>query len=280
MDPSSPSEFSGMTWIPDALVPYMPLVVGTALALLIFVIGWVASKWGYRLALQLMHRRKIDESLARFLSSLVQYLILAAAVITALAKVGLETTSLVALLGSAGIAVGLALQGNLAHFASGVMVLLFRPLTIGDYVTLDGHEGFVEDIGLFATTIRTLDNDVIILGNGAVTGGAIINHSKLGKRRGRIAVGVAYGTKIEDVMPVLERAARKSSRVLKEPAPYIAFVELGASSLDFQVMPWCKPEDYIPMLHEVRVAVYEELNAAGIEIPFSQIVVHNASAQE
>ena len=273
-DPAS--GFASDLPVPDVLKPWMPLIIGVASAILIFVIGWIVSRWAAKLTRRLLERREVDSGLSGFLASLAQYLVLGMTLIAALETVGVGTTSLVAVLGSAGIAIGLALQGNLSHFASGVMLLFFRPIKVGDFVTVGGQTGTVEEIGLFATRLHALSNEAIFVANGAVTGGVITNYSANGTRRGAVEVGVAYGADIAEVVKVLEKAARKPSMVLEDPGPTIAFVGLGASSLDFKVMTWCDSPAYLDMLHELRTAVYDELNAAGIEIPFSQIVVHQA----
>lgn len=143
-------------------------------------VGWVASKWAHRLLLKVCLRRKIDEALARFAASIVRYLVLAAAVIAALGKVGIESTSFIAILGAAGLAVGFALQGSLSNFASGVLMLLIRPVDIGQRVTVAGHTGVIEEIGLFATTLSTPDNETIITPNAKITDGSIINYAKIG----------------------------------------------------------------------------------------------------
>lgn len=261
---------------PEALQPYTGLIVGVAMALAIFVIGWIASKWAFRIALKLLRRRNVDEALARFLSGIAQYTVLAATVITALGKVGVETASLVALLATAGLAIGLALQGSLGHFASGVLLLLFRPFTIGDRVTAAGSQGKVEDIGLFATTMSTPSNETIIVPNGTITGDTIVNHTVRGTMRGDISIGVAYGTDLNEAMRIMIAACERVDSVLEDPAPATVFTGFGASSLDFSVRPWATSDDYLGMLHEVRLALNEDLEAAGIEIPFNQIVVHQA----
>ena len=263
--------------VPEAIQPYMPMIVGSVTAIVIFIVGIIVAGWVSGFTARTLRRRKLDESLIGFLSSLVRWLVLAAAVIAALERVGLQTTSLVALLGSAGIAIGLALQGNLAHFASGVMILLFRPFKVSDYVEAGGKEGSVTNIGLFTTTLLTLDNETVIVPNGAATSGVMINYTTSGSRRAHIEVGVAYGSKVPEVIAVLQKATARCELALKEPAPVIAFIGLGASSLDFVVLAHCAPPTYNDMLHQVRTAVYEDLEAAGIEIPFAQIVVHQAS---
>jgi small conductance mechanosensitive channel len=254
----------------------MPLIIGLVTALLIFVVGWILSKWIYKLAARVMHRRHLDESLVRFLASLAQYSVLAATVITALAQVGVETTSLIALLGAAGLAVGLALQGSLSHFASGVMLLVFRPFTIGDYVEAGGKTGTIEEIGLFATTLTTPDNHRVTIPNTSVTNNPITSFTMLGKRRATIDVGVAYGADIDRTTSLLVEAASASGLVLADPEPAAVFVNFGASSLDFSVRVWANNADFGPVQHVTRKAIYDRLNAAGIEIPFNQIVVHQA----
>ncbi|MEM7048315.1 MAG: mechanosensitive ion channel domain-containing protein [Acidobacteriota bacterium] len=260
--------------VPEQFSQYMPLVVQIATALAIFIVGWIASKWARALAMRVMRKSNVDEALARFLGAIVQYAVLAAAVITSLAKVGVETTSLVALLASAGLAVGLALQGTLGHFASGVMVLFFRPFDLGHRITAGGHTGAVNDIGLFATTLVTPDNEKIIIPNGEITGGSIVNFSERGKLRANISIGVAYGTDVDRAMAVMIRACQSCDKVLDDPAPSVAFDGFGASSLDFLVRPWSLPDDFPGMHHQVRLALNRELEAAGIEIPFDQMVLH------
>jgi small conductance mechanosensitive channel len=261
---------------PEQLQPYAPLIVGVATALAIFVIGWIAAKWVYAICLRIARRSEMDEALARFLSAIAQYAVLAIAVIAALSKVGVQTTSLVALLGAAGLAVGLALQGNLGNFAAGVMILFFRPFTLDDKVTVADKTGKVRDIGLFATTLITPGNDKIIVPNGTITAEPIINHTSEGTLRGGIAVGVGYGTDVEAAMRVMIAACESVPAVLADPAPSVNFSGFGASSVDFEVRPWATSDDYLGMLHDVRIALYDKLNEADIEIPFDQIVVHQA----
>ncbi len=249
-------------------------------AIVIFAVGWVISKRAYAYVLGLSQKRSKDPMLGRFLASLAQWGVIAAAGISALGRVGVETTSLVALLASAGLAVGLALKDNLANFASGVMILIFRPLSIGDTVVAAGCTGTVTDIGLFASTLVTPENHTIILPNSAVTGGPLTNFTRLGTRRGTVEVGVAYGSDLQAVRAVLLEAATGADQVLADPAPAVVFGNLGASSLDFKVQVWADADHYMPMLDQVRSRVYDGLNAAGIDIPFAQIVVHQAAPVE
>jgi len=260
----------------SSYIPSLTTIRSVAIAIVIFAAGWLLSKWVHRLMLKAMRLRKLDEALVRFLAGILQYTVLAAALIAALGSVGVQTTSLVAIFASAGLAVGLALQGSLANFASGVMILLFRPFIIDDRVEISGHDGFVKDVGLFATTLVTLDNHVIIIPNSEITGSSIVNYTRKGVIRGCVDVGVAYGSDVAQAIAVLEKAAASVALTLDDPAPAIHFDGLGASSLDFKVFAWCQAIDLIPMTHQLRTAVYNALAEADIEIPFTQVVVHKA----
>lgn len=262
--------------LPEYLTPYIPILMNVIYAIVIFIVGWIASKWIQRITRKVLLKQSIAESLAKFLSSIAKYVVLAATLIIALGAVGIETTSLVAILASAGLAVGLALQGSLANFAAGVMILFFRPFDLGDKITSAGHTGKVADIGLFATTLKTADNEKVIIPNSSITSDSITNHTTLGTLRGSIEVGVAYGVDIQQTIEVMAEACKRVPLVLEDPGPGIAFVSFGASSLDFVVRPWATTGDYLQMLHDVRIALYDALNNAGIDIPFNQIVVHEA----
>jgi len=263
-------------FVAEVLQPWMPLITGIVYALIIFAVGWMVAGWAQSMLGKSLRRAKVDEALVRFLSSVGRYLVLAFALIAALGEVGVETTSLAGVLAASALAIGMALQGTLGHFASGVLILFFLPFTLGDKITVAGHTGDVEEIGLFATTLSTLDDARIIVPNGSVTGGTIVNITTQGVIRGTVTVGVAYGSDMGQVLPLLEKVAQGTDLVVAEPAVEVAFVELGASSLDLEVRCWTNAGDYLQMLHNVRRAVYEALNEAEIDIPFSQIVVHQA----
>ncbi len=267
---------------PELLAVYIdlarPIVVGILLAMFIMALGWMASKWANRAVLASTARANLDAALGRFLGSMAQYTVLAASVIAALDRVGVETTSLVAVLASAGLAVGLALQGSLANFASGVMILFFRPFSLGDVVKAGGELGKVTDIGLFFTTMTTPDNQKIIIPNSGITGGVITNIASQGSRRLEVDVGVAYGEDLNKVRDVLLGALQGLEGLHEEPAPDLVFTEMAASSLNFKLRAWCAPADFGAMNHAVRSAAYNALNAADIEIPFDQVVVHQADA--
>lgn len=248
-------------------------------ALLTMAAGWIIGKIAKKAVLSILKKRDIgSEALTRFLSDLVRWVILAVAVIAAIEKMGVQTTSVLTLLASAGLAVGLALQGSLAHFASGVMLLIFRPFDIGDVVTAGGHTGQIIDIGLFATTMHTPDQEKIIVPNGQIAGGSIVNITALGRRRGVVDVGVAYGTDIDRVVEICTQAAAAVDVVEDSAGVTVAFTNMAASAVEFKVLYFTASDDYLTALHEVRKACYDALNAAGIEIPFDQVVMHQAPA--
>ncbi len=257
---------------------YMPLVFNLGYGLFILIIGWAVAKRINRVILTGLRGAKIDEALCRFLSSMAQYCVLAAVVIAALNRLGFQTTSLVALLASAGLAISLALQGSLSSFAAGVMILFFRPFTLGDYVQLSGHHGLIDDIGLFQTTLACFEGETVIIPNSAIMTAPIINYSTRGVRRATITVGVAYGVDVPTTIEKLKAAANSVETGLQDPPLFLQFFELGASSLDFRVGLWCHAQDFGATITALRTAIYNELNNAGIEIPFQQIVVHQAEA--
>ncbi len=263
---------------PELLTKLIDVGGSVLLGIATLIIGNMVAKWMGGLVRKLCNNRGTGPELAGFLGNLVRYLVLAAAIIAALERMGVETTSAIAILGSAGLAIGLAMQGSLSNFAAGVMILFFKPFRQGDVITAGGETGGVTDIGLFATTMVTPSNRKIIVPNTAITGGNITNYTTLGTRRETVAVGVAYGADVGQVMEVLMGAATRSDKVMSDPAPAVAFVDMAASSLNFAVHIWTTSDDWLDGLHNVRRACYEDLNAAGIEIPYDQIVVHQAAA--
>ena len=250
-----------------------------AVALLTMAGGWMLGKLAKKALLSVFRTRRVgSEALARFLADMARWVILAVAVIAAIEKMGVQTTSILTLLASAGLAVGLALQGSLAHFASGVMLLIFRPFDIYDVVTVAGHTGKVVDIGLFATTLHTPALETIIVPNGAISRSTIVNITALGRRRGSVDVGVAYGTDVDTVVKLCTEAALGVEAVDDEAGVTVAFTSMAASAIEFQVLFFTSGADHFSALHAVRKACYDALNSAGIDIPFDQLVVHGAPA--
>ncbi len=252
------------------------LAVQLLQALLIFGVGWWLSNQAYKLTLHAVERRNLDRALGRFLAAVLQWTVLAATAVSALQAFGVEATSLLAVLASAGVAIGLALQGSLSHFASGVLLLVFRPFTIGDYVTVAGTSGTVDEIGLFATTLITPDLQKVTVPNSTITGAVIVNSTTIGRRRADVVVNVAYGADPEKVRTVLREAVERIPEVHDDPPVSVVFAAMGASALDFKIMAFCSTPDFLGVLAAIRTVTYEALSAEGIEIPFDQIVVHQA----
>jgi small conductance mechanosensitive channel len=246
-------------------------VVGAIVLLLVgrLVAGMLRS--GVRRA---MTRRKVDETLIPFVSGMVYYLALAVVLIAVLGLFGIETTSLIAVLGAAGLAIGLALQGTLSNFAAGVMLLVFRPFRLGDFVETGGSTGVVKEIGIFTTTVATPDNKKVIVPNSAAFGGTITNYSAYGTRRNDMLIGISYSDDIGRAIEVIEGLLAADDRVLKDPAAVVAVGDLGASSVDLIVRPWCKASDYWGVRGDLTRQIKEGLEAAGCSIPYPQHDVH------
>lgn len=243
------------------------LIQSILLAILMFVGGWVVSKWVHGAMLRAMSTRHLDQALGRFLAAVTRYLVLAAAVIAAMDTVGLHTTSLAAILASAGLAVGLALQGSLSNFASGVMLLFFRPFHIGDKVTIKDHTGVVEDIGVFNTVLVSADNEKMIIPNTIVTGGVIVNASDRGHLRGTLLVLVRAGAgDVDRVIAALVTAAKRAEGVAHDPEPEALLADMEDGALDFGLHVYYKALDEDEVLHALRRAVLEELTTAGIRL--------------
>jgi len=254
-----------------------PIVSGVLLGIVILVAGWLVSKWANRLVHRACSKGKVDEALARFFAGMARYAVLAAAVIAALGAVGIETTSLLAVFATAGLAIGLALQGSLANFASGVLILFFRPFDLGDLVKIAGETGEAKDIGLFATTVLTVDNETVVIPNAAITSGNIVNYTRLGTRRASIPVSVAYGMDLGRVQEVLRQAADACPLVLDEPTPVIALTGFAPSALEFTVIVWSKAADWVAVQDQVRRAVYEAVSRAHFDFPFPRTIVEQVT---
>lgn len=252
---------------------YLPGAIGVAtnilLAIVILIIGmWIAgavSKFVRGLGEKY---DKLDNTLFKFLGSVVRYIIMAFVVIAVLNRFGVETTSIVALLGAAGLAVGLALQGAMSNLAAGVMLMLFRPYKVGDFIDAAGRFGNVTEIDLFTTVLQTFDNQQIIIPNSQVWGEQIVNHSHHPVRGVDMVVSVAYGENTDEARKVIDGVLAGNAHVLADPAPFVEVETLNESSVDFRVRPFVKGENYFDVLYSVPEQMKKALDAAGIEIPF------------
>lgn len=247
-------------------------------AILIYVIGRFLIKQIHRLFNTILEKRKLEISVRTFLTSLVDLLLNMVLAFAIISKLGVETTSLAALLASAGVAVGMALSGNLSNFAGGLIILVFKPFKVGDFIEGANVSGTVKEIQIFHTILATVDNKVIYVPNGSLSSNAITNYSKQDMRRAEWTFGVEYGEDYEKVKAVIERIIEADPRILKDPAPFIALGALSASSVDIKVRAWAKTEDYWGMYFDMNRVVYETFNKEGIGFPFPQLTVHQAKS--
>lgn len=243
-------------------------------ALIILVIGRVAAGWVRKLTRKGLERGEVDATLVPFVAKLVYWAVMAVVVIAALNRLGVATTSVVAIFGAAGIAVGLALKDTLSNFASGVMLLVFRPFDLGDYVDAGGTAGTVMEIGIFATTLKSPDNIKIIIPNSQIYGATISNFNGNETRRVDLVMGISYDDSIQTAIDTIRRIVTSHELVLADPEPVIAVSKLGDSSIDLVVRPWCKTEDYWTLRFDLNRSLKEGLEAAGCSIPYPQRDVH------
>lgn len=263
----------------DGLMENMMTLISTwglrvigAIALLI--IGRIVAGAVRRGVRRMMGRADADPTLIPFVSSMVYYLVIAFVLIAVLGIFGIPTASFVAVLGAAGLAVGLALQGTLSNFAAGVMLLVFRPFKVGDLVEVGGELGVIQTIGIFTTTMNSLDNKRVIQPNAQVFSGTIVNYNGNDTRRVDMVMGIDYGDNIGVAMETIERIVKGHPKVLQEPGVQIAVSNLGDSSVDLVVRPWCVPDDYWTVYFDLTRQMKEGLEAAGCSIPFPQRDVH------
>lgn len=240
----------------------------------ILIIGLWLAKRIKNMLVSLMEKRGIDTLLATFMGSIAHILISAFVLIAALGELGIQTTSLIAIIGAAGLAIGLALQGSLANFAAGVMIIAFRPFKVGDFIDAGGAVGVVEGIQIFSTQMRTGDNKTIIVPNANITGGTITNYSTKDTRRVDLVFGIGYDDDIKKAKKILEDLVAKDERILKDPAPVIAVSELADSSVNFIVRPWVKAADYWTVYWDLTETVKLTFDKEGISIPYPQQDVH------
>lgn len=246
-----------------------------ALAVLgVLVAALVGARFARVAAVRALERAKVEATLAKFFANLIRYTILGMSALVCLSALGIETTSFAAMLGAAGLAVGLSLQSSLSNFAAGVLLLTFRPFKVGDFVNVAGTSGKVDEIELFSTRLITPDNRVLILPNASVFGSTIENVNALATRRVDVNVGVDYGASIDETRHILEKAAKSVEGVLPSPASQIMLNELGASSVDWVVRVWAPTDQYWVVRERVVRAVKLELDTASIGIPFPQVEVH------
>jgi len=243
-------------------------------AIVLLVVGRMLAGWARRLTRKALMRVNADATLVPFIAGITYYFILAAVLVAVLGMVGIQTATLLAVFGAAGLAVGLALQGTLSSVASGVMLLVFRPFEVGDYIEAGGTAGSVEAIGLFMTTLNTPDNVKILVPNSSVYGQTIKNYAANDTRRNDMVVGVSYDDDLATAVDTINKILAADSRVLPDPEPVVAVAELADSSVNIVVRPWCKKEDYWGLRFDMMRTLKEQLEAAGCSIPYPQRDIH------
>ena len=255
----------------DLAIAYGIKVLG---AIAIFIIGKWAAKMLTNLFRKALEKSNTDPTLIKFLGDLIYFGLLVLVIIAALGTLGVNTTSFAAIIGAAGLAIGLALQANFSNFGAGVVLLFLRPFKVGDFVEAGGATGSVESIGIFNTTIKTGDNRVIIVPNSNIIGGNIVNYSKEPIRRIDLVIGVGYDDDLKLVKQTLEEILQSDERILKDPPPSISLAELADSSVNFNVRPWVKSEDYWPVRSDLLEKIKVTFDERGITIPYPQLDVH------
>lgn len=244
------------------------------IALVVFVVGRILIGVINRLVARMLDRRRIDVSVQSFLRSLVKILLTVLLVVSVIGALGINTTSFAALLASAGVAIGMALSGNLQNFAGGLVVLLFKPYRVGDWIEAQGVQGKVEEIQIFHTLLTMADNKVVYVPNGSMSTAVIINYTRKETRRLEWTVGIDYGEQVEKARAAIADVLAGDSRVLADPAPFIAVSALADSSVNLVVRVWVKQEDYWAVFHETYRRIYDTFNERGIDFPFPQQTVH------
>ncbi|MCB1232598.1 MAG: mechanosensitive ion channel [Verrucomicrobiae bacterium] len=252
----------------------IPWVSNILFAILIFVIGRLISKWIVALVRRGLGRSKLDAMLINFVLSILSWILFLVVLVATLDQLQVDTTSFIALLGAAGLAVGLALKDSLQNFASGVMLILFRPFKAGDFVSAGGAEGVVEEIRIFSTTMRTPDNREVVVPNGDIFTSVIINNNARETRRIDFVIGIGYDDDLRLAKQTLEQVVTADERVLQDPVPFIAVGELGGSSVDILVRPWVKTSDYFATKCDLTERIKLALDEAGVSIPYPQMDVH------
>lgn len=245
-------------------------------AIIVFIVGRFLISMLNRFFAQILEKRKIDVTIKTFLKSLVNILLTLLLIVSVVGALGVNTTSFAALLASAGVAIGMALSGNLQNFAGGLIVLLFKPYKVGDWIEAQGVSGTVSEIQIFHTILTMADNKVVYIPNGNLSSGVVINYSRKETRRLEWVVGVDYGEDLAKVERVVRGLLDADARILKDPAPVVALNALSASSVDVTIRVWVAASDYWDVNFEVRKNIYNEFNKQNINFPFPQLTLHKA----
>jgi len=255
----------------NIIYTYGPKLLG---AIVVLIIGNYIIKLILNSFSKMLDKKKTDSSLKPFLLSLVRILLKTMLVISVLGMLGVQMTSFIAVLGAAGLAVGMALSGTLQNFAGGVIILLFKPFKVGDYINAQGHSGIVKEIQIFNTILLELDNKTVIIPNGPLSTGSMVNYSTEPTRRVDFTFGIAYGDSVDKARKILFQLFKEDKRILTDPASFVGLSEMADSSVNLTARAWVKGEDYWDVFFDINEKTYNAFNAEGISIPFPQMDVH------
>ena len=267
------------TWLVNNQGLLIEYAVNITAALLTLLVGYIAANLISSGVVKVMQARKLDTTVTHFVGSILKYAILVFVVIAALGRVGVQTASFVAIIGAAGLAIGLALQGSLSNFAAGFLLIIFRPIKAGEFIEVAGTAGVVQSVQLFTTTLTSGDNKMVVVPNSAILNGTIVNYSRMETRRVDMTFGIGYGSDLRKAKQILERLVNEEPRILKDPAATIAVAALADSSVNIVVRPWVKTADYWGVWFDFHEKVKLTFDAEGIEIPFPQMVMHMQKPQ-
>lgn len=245
-------------------------------AVIVFIVGRLVIKLIKKLTNRILERRKFDPGVKSFLGSMINIVLMTLLIISVIGALGINTASFAALLASAGVAIGMALSGQLQNFAGGLIILIFRPYRVGDYISAQGIEGVVKEIQILYTIINTTDNKMIFVPNGGMSNGLVINYSRNDMRRVDLVFGVEYGTAFEKVESVLKEIIASNDKILNSPEPAIAMSQLADSSVNISLKVWTKTADYWDVYFFLNKTVYATFNEKGISFPFPQLTIHRA----
>ncbi|MBL0616475.1 mechanosensitive ion channel domain-containing protein [Aeromonas veronii] len=267
------------TWLVNNQGLLIEYGVNIAAALLTLLVGYIAANLISGGVVKVMQARKLDTTVTHFVGSILKYAILVFVVIAALGRVGVQTASFVAIIGAAGLAIGLALQGSLSNFAAGFLLIIFRPIKAGEFIEVAGTAGVVQSVQLFTTTLTSGDNKMVVVPNSAILNGTIVNYSRMDTRRVDMTFGIGYGSDLRKAKQILERLVSEEPRILKDPTATIAVAALADSSVNIVVRPWVKTADYWGVWFDFHEKVKLTFDTEGIEIPFPQMVMHMQKPQ-
>lgn len=260
----------------DALITFGPRLIG---ALLTLIIGWWLIKIIQDALRKSFEKKEMDASLRGFLNSMISILLKVLLIISVIGMLGVQMTSFIAILAAAGLAIGMALSGTLQNFAGGVIILIFKPFKVGDYIEAQGHSGSVNEVQIFNTILKTPDNRTIIIPNGGLSNDSMVNYSTEPKRRVDFVFGIGYGDDVDKAKAVLKKLIDEDDRILQDPEPFIAVKELGDSSVNIVVRAWAEAANFWGIYFDMHEKVYKTFDKEGLNIPFPQMDVHMHNQQ-